>query len=266
MVVTSLCEVPRAPTVCTGMNKPDQGDGRFPATQWSLVARVGADDEGRRREALESLLARYLPAMRAHLVYRKGMRPENADDLLQEFVVGKILEKDLILQADRELGKFRTFLLTALDRFLINQLRDQRAAKRSPGAPQMSLDEGGDHAASAQNPSDAFDVAWARQVVDEALGRMQGMCEGSGRPDIWELFQLRIARPILEGAEPVGYAQLIRQFGFRSPSQASNALVTAKRMYARALREVVSEYVRDEGEISAEVAELQQVLARGSMP
>ena len=103
---------------------------RFPSTRWSLVARAGQVDPEAKREALGQLLTRYLPALQAHLVHRKGLSEEEADDLVQEFVTSKILEKDLIARADQQLGKLRTFLLTALDRFVKNKLRDRRAKKR----------------------------------------------------------------------------------------------------------------------------------------
>ena len=81
------------------MPGPSRGQpARFPSTAWSLVARAGHGGESQ-REALGQLLARYLPALHAHLVYRRGFRPETADDFVQEFIAGKIVEKDLIGRA-----------------------------------------------------------------------------------------------------------------------------------------------------------------------
>jgi hypothetical protein len=56
----------------------------------------------------------------------------------------------------------------------------------------------------------------------------------------------------------------VEKFGFRSPTEASNALVTAKRMFVRALRAVVAEYARDENGIDREIEELRAILSRGS--
>ncbi|NQU21966.1 MAG: hypothetical protein HQ567_11840 [Candidatus Nealsonbacteria bacterium] len=236
---------------------------RFPVTQWSLVARAGQDDPELRRKALGELLGRYVPALRAHLVYRKGVAEEKADDLVQEFVADKILEKDLISRADRSLGKLRTFLLTALDRFAANQFRDQQAQKRSPGKGRMvALDERADGLPLGQRPSEAFDVAWARSVIKEALRQMRTECETSDRMQLWGVFECRVVGPTLEGAPAVDYGTLVERFGFRSPTQASNALTTAKRMYARALRCAVGEYAQDEHEVEAEIAELKEILGR----
>ena len=235
---------------------------RFPATRWSLVAQAGAGDLQTRREALEQLLTRYLPALRAHLVFRKRLAPEQADDLLQEFVASKILEHDLIARADRKLGKLRTLLLTALDRFVANSLRDERAQKRHPtdGAV-VGFDEDIVPLPAGSQPADAFDLAWARGVIDQALQQMRRECGMSGRGQVWAVFECRVVGPILDGTPAVDYAELVQRFGFRSPIQAANTLITGKRMYARCLRSVIGEYA-DEEEIDDEINELKQTLAR----
>ena len=231
----------------------------FPMTQWSLVARAGHADP----EALGQLLGHYLSALRAHLVRRRRLAPEKADDLLQDFITSKILEKDLIARADRQLGKLRTFLLTALDRFVHNQLRNERAKKRAPAdGVVFTLDERQDGSPVGERPSEVFDVEWARGVIAEALEQMRQECEATDRLDLWGVFKCRVVGPTLDGTPPVGYAELIRRFGFRSPSQASNALTTAKRMYARALRSAVAQYAMDSQEIESELIELKEVLAR----
>jgi RNA polymerase sigma-70 factor (ECF subfamily) len=226
-----------------------------------MVDRAGCDGAEAGREALERLLSCYLPALRAHLVFSKRLSTEDADDVLQDFVVGKILERDLIARADQELGKFRTFLLTALDRFLLNRIRALGAKKRATaGAAAL-----GDRAEQVADDgvANSYELAWARQVIAETVERMRADCQSSGRADVWDLFECRVLGPILENAEPVEYAELVRRFGFRSPSEASNVLVTAKRMYARLLRSVVAEYARDAAETESEIDELHRILACG---
>ena len=210
---------------------------RFPTTRWSLVDLVRRGDRTAMREALQELLSRYLPALRVHLTLGRGLAPDRADDLIQEFVAGKILEKGLVALADRQLGKFRTFLLTALDRFLIDQIRQAAAKKRSPGdAKLLAIDDYGACQQSDGSPSQVFDVAWARSVVAEALGRMRSHCQASGREEVWGVFQCRLVEPIFGATEPAGYEELVVRFGLKSPAHASNVLVTAKRMFARTLR------------------------------
>lgn len=56
---------------------------------------------------------------------------------------------------------------------------------------------------------------------------------------------------------------MVEQFGFPSPTAASNALVTAKRMYARILRAVVAQYADDPHEVESEIAELRAIVNTG---
>jgi len=228
------------------------------------VALAGKDADQSSREALGQLLARYMPALRAHLVYSKRLAPDRADDVIQDFVAKKILERDLIAQAKCDLGKFRTFLLKALNRFLFNQIRDRGAKKRAAAEGSEALGERAELVSSDFEASHAFDVAWARSVLAEAVERMRDHCQATGRMDVWGVFELRILAPILEGAEPADYRELVKRFGLRSPSQASNVLMTAKRTYERVLRSVVAEYAEDAQEIDQEIGELREILAQSN--
>jgi len=96
--------------------RPFAYEGRFPTTHWSLVVRAGHDAAETQREALEQLLRRYLPALHAHLVHTRRVAPDEADDLLQDFVASRIIEKGLVGRADQELGKFRWYLLAGWPR------------------------------------------------------------------------------------------------------------------------------------------------------
>lgn len=244
---------------------PDRGANAalFPTTHWSLVDTIRRGDAQARRQALERFLIRYLPALRVHLVRTRNVARDDAEDLLQEFVAQRILEKDLVSRVNPQAGRLRTFLLKSLDRFLIDRLRRQRAQKRAPGGGRLlPIDEERDYEAAREVGSDLFDVAWARSVIGEAMQRMQQQCEALGRSDLWGVFQCRLVRPLLAGTPPTSYAQLVDQFRFTSPAQACNVLASAKRMYARVLRSVVAEYAADEEEIESELRDLRGILRR----
>jgi RNA polymerase sigma-70 factor (ECF subfamily) len=233
---------------------------RFPTTHWSLVGQAGADDPALKRKALGELLTRYLPAIRAYLVVKRRLTPDQADDLFQGFVSSKVLEHDLIAGADRRKGKFRTWLLTALDRYLVSEWRQRTAAKRGGGGV-VSLDTDAGPAQS-RGSADVLDLAWARELLAEVLQRMRAECAAAGRPDLWGVFECRVLAPTLEGAAPLPYEELVQRFGFPSPVQASNALVTAKRTFVRLLHAVIGEYTADPDEIEAEIRDLHRILAR----
>src|SRR6266545_80156 len=114
--------------------KAAEGPRYFPTTQWSMVMKAGAGvDDTVQRQALMELLKRYMPALHSYLVYRKKFDPNRADDMLQGFLLSKIVENDLVSQAKRERGKFRSFLVTALNRYVISQIRQEQAEKRGGG-------------------------------------------------------------------------------------------------------------------------------------
>src|SRR4051794_35571153 len=96
--------------------------GHFPSTHWTWVERAGSGEEAVRRPAMDAFLRRYLPALRAHVVARARVTAEEADDLLQGFVCSRLLERNLLGRVAREGGRFRTFLLTTLDRYVIDEL------------------------------------------------------------------------------------------------------------------------------------------------
>lgn len=223
--------------------RDDEALGPFPATQWSLVEAVRATDPAASRAALSAIVTRYLPALRAYLRLQRHIPPDAANDLLQGFVADKIVERELISEARQSRGKFRTFLLTALQRYLIDRSRAERA--RSPGASPLPQDDRLEAPQVAAASADAFDRAWARQVIRESLTRMETHCRSWGRTDLWEVLRGRVLGPAFDGAEPTPIEDFMPRFGWTSPSQVSNALATAKRMLQREIRGVIAEYAHD---------------------
>ena len=237
--------------------------GQFPTTHWSLVDRAGHSPDDARKDALAILVTRYAPALKAHLVVRKRITPHQADDLLQGFIANEVLDPDFLKNVHSSKGKFRSLLLTALDRHVIGQIRYDTRLKRH-AANAVSIDEAFEptdrHAVS---PQAAFDLAWARQVLDEALRKMESECRESDRADVWGVFDARILAPLVRGEPPPPYDAMVEKFGITSATQASNLLVTGKRMFVRSLRTVIGEYARSGKDIDAEIADLQKILSSG---
>jgi len=236
----------------------------FPATQWSLVDRARQTNDEARHAALADFLHRYLPALRMHLIAERHMPPERADDLLQGFVADKIIEQNLLDHAQEGRGKFRSFLLVTLNNYVISQHRSDSAAKRLPVAGIAELGELAQQVAGGHDPAQSFNVAWAREVIAEALRRMQAECAQSKRGDLWTIFQGRVVRPAFEGEEPVGYESLVSELGLAAPLDACRLLTTAKRMFSRNLRAVASEYAGSDGDTDAEIDDLRQIVAQGT--
>lgn len=236
---------------------------RFPTTHWSDVARAGGVDPLAKREALGRLLVTYLPAFRAHLMGRKQIRADDADDLLQGFVCDQIVADDLISCIDRTRGRFRGFVLVALDRYVRRVWRSERAEKRAPVTPLLQLNDQQAAPAQADDAVDVFDLAWARQIVERAITETRSRCQVGRQEQVWEVFRCCVLAPLLEETPQPSHRELMHQLGFGSPQQVSNTLVTGKRLFARMLRRVVGEYASDEDEVEAELRDLWTILAYG---
>lgn len=253
----------RSQEVVPMSNVRDQGSP-FPNTSWSLVARAGHVRTSVRRRTLEALVKQYQPALRSYLMARRRIGPQDADDLLQGFLASKVLEQQILRQADRTRGKFRTFLMTALERFAVSEYRKASAARRSPGAAGVgSIDavEDGEQPV-APEAADLFDVEWAKQAVEVAVSRMRRECAAGGRADVWGVFKARVLDPTLADAEPAPYERLVPELKLASAEQASNLLATGKRMFSRNLHEVVAEYADDDADAEEEVRRLKRILSQ----
>jgi DNA-directed RNA polymerase specialized sigma24 family protein len=231
----------------------------FPSTQWTLVVSAGADGIST-QPALERLLKQYIGPMRSHLVRRLGIRPDAADDLLQGFILSQVVERHLIRRAERGKGKFRSFLLTALKRYVSNELRNQRAQKRGGGQTD-SLCSVEEPTSSLADPAEHLHFQWAQQVIQTAISRMKADCELFKRQDVWGIFEDRVVKPAFEGIQSRRYSEMSRLFNIASSEQASNILMTGKRMFARCLKSVVAEYEPNEANIGMEIAELRKILS-----
>jgi hypothetical protein len=108
--------------------EPDQT--RFATTHWSVVLTAGQSDSSQASEAMARLCRTYWYPLYVY-VRRKGYQPADAQDLTQEFFT-RLLARNYLGDAERRKGKFRSFLLGALEHFLAREWK--RAAPRSGAA------------------------------------------------------------------------------------------------------------------------------------
>lgn len=156
---------------------------QFRTTRWSVVARALSPATGAAEGSLESLCQQYWPPLYAY-VRRCGHARHDAQDLTQEFFA-RLLEKNWLATADRSQGKLRSFLLTAMKRFLANAWDRSQAAKRGGlhAICSMDTEEGEKLVASAAALSEepAFDHVWALTVMKSTLHRLRAEYEQAGR-------------------------------------------------------------------------------------
>jgi len=227
------------------------------STHWSEVktAAVEASDG----VALGALLEKYRPALAAHLSRRFPSCRRDLEDLLQDFIRVKILEEQILAQARRERGRFRAFIFTTLDRFVISRYRHgSQPARRAEFVPLEDMDDLLEDPAAGPRP-DPGDQVWAKAVVAQAVHAMQEECLRKQRADLWDIFQHRLLNPTLSDEATVPYEELAKTHGLESPHDARNRLATAKEMFTRCLCAVVGLYAK--GEVEQELADLRAILA-----
>src|SRR5580765_7838029 len=112
--------------------------GAFTTTHWSVIMAANQVDSPQADEAFAELCQCYWPPLYA-FIRRRGYDEHEAKDLTQEFCA-RLLEKNYLRAVDRNKGKFRSFLLAALDHFLANEWRNAHAQKRGGKLKFISLD------------------------------------------------------------------------------------------------------------------------------
>ncbi len=227
------------------------------------MGRAGSEDPHAGRLAIAELVRLYIPALRAHLMHALKGDEHRAEDLLQGFLAEKVLEQRLIGYADPNRGRFRTFLLTALDRYVIDEHRRTTAQKRSPASAVADIDDHADLTPTRVTGSvTAFDLAWAREVVEEVVSTMRQECQQSDRKDLWEVFEVRYLKPATDNVEPEPHESIAARLRLESAHQSGNLLITAKRMFTRQFISVVSRYAASEEEMRDEVTDLWRIFAQ----
>jgi RNA polymerase sigma-70 factor (ECF subfamily) len=247
--------------VVLGWNEP------FPTTNWTDILDVGLGDEARRQAALEKLSVTYWRPVYYYLRC-KGHDHEEAKDLTQGFFHEVVVGRHLVQQARREKGRFRTFLLTALERYAVSAHRAATAKQRLPEGGLLRLEEidslKDEHLFRYPTPSDAFDYGWALALLDQVIAQVAEECHERGKDVHWEVFQAKVLQPILTNVERPSLVLLCEKYGIRNNITASNMIVTVKRRFQSVLRRHVRYFVSSESEVDDEIRHFMRILCRRS--
>lgn len=227
-------------------------------TRWSMVLRAGETDEAEARRALEGLCRDYWRPL-YHFARRKGCTPEDAQDLTQGFLM-RMLEKNALGAADRALGRFRTFLMTAFSRHMMNEHRDQTRQKRGGGLAAAGMDEvESEYAAQAQDwltPERQYERSWALAMLERVLQRLREEYVKAERLPLFEAIQPHLAG----GPGRPGYAGMAAALGM-SETALSVSVHRMRRRYGLLLREEIAATVDTPEEVEDELRHLISVLS-----
>jgi RNA polymerase sigma-70 factor (ECF subfamily) len=222
-------------------SRGDDQTGRadFSPTNWTTVLTAQGSSLSS-AEALNRLCRRYWPPVYAFIRRRWTQHsPHKAEDLTQGFFA-EFVRKFPALELSPDKGKFRTYLLACLTRFLCKDW--ERSATDELIIPPEELEQ----AASAGTwippagwtPEYSFDVAWANTVAERALSELRREYGSAGKAALYDrLFPWLTGRAaegvyaamaadlqMSEGSLRVATHQLRRRFGQLLRAEVTNTV------------------------------------------
>jgi len=244
-----------------GRRSPQQSGQVFATTHWSLVLAAGDGDATGAREALARLCQTYWYPLYAY-VRRKGHSPHDAEELTQEFFL-QVLEHNWVARADRSRGRFRSFLLMALNRFLANAWDRAQTEKRGGKWRRVPLTLDGAESrfsrepAETRTPEQEFERQWALTLLEHVLNALRKEYIERGQAVLFEALKASL----VGRRETQPYQQLGVTLGMTEGS-VKVAVFRLRQRYRQRLMEEIAHTVASRDEAESEVRHLFRVLAR----
>ncbi|HKW28107.1 MAG TPA: sigma-70 family RNA polymerase sigma factor [Verrucomicrobiae bacterium] len=241
---------------------PENSASRQPAfvtTHWSVVLTAGHSDTTCAGAALEKLCQTYWYPLYAY-VRRRGQSPEDAQDLTQAFFT-RLLERNWVGQADQQKGRFRSFLLSAMNHFLADEWDKARAQKRGGGLAPLPLEFDAAETRYSHEPADnvtpehSYERRWALTLLDTVLHRLQSEYELEGRSELFAALHPCLVGD--RGSQP--YADLAAKLGV-TENTVKSLVHRLRQRYRQLLRDEIAQTVAEPGEVDEELRHLFAVL------
>lgn len=230
-------------------------------TRWTVVLSACDPQSPHADTALETLCRAYWYPLYAY-VRRLGHPPPDAEDLTQEFF-RRLLEKDWLASADPAKGRFRTFLLVALKRFLANEWKRSSRQKRGGAVPHLPLDTEVAESRYLAEPTAAlpadrlYERRWALTLLERTMDRLR---EEYGRAGKAAEFQ-GLKRFLTADKAAIAYAQIASELGL-TEGAARVAVHRLRRRFREIFREETAHTVATAEDVDEELRHL--VLALGA--
>lgn len=229
----------------------------FRTTHWSVVQRAGHGEPVESAAALEALCRDYWLPLYA-FVRRKGFSTADAEDYTQAFFQ-RLLERNDMGQVSREKGRFRSFLMAALQHFISDELDRARALKRGGGRVHLRLDTTdaeplyAAELADGDTPERAFDRNWVRALLGRAGTRLRHECVAAGKEDLFAA-----VGPISDGEE--SQAAVGARLGL-TESAVKSAAFRLRQRYRELIVDEVAQTVSNPADLEEELRHLLEAAA-----
>lgn len=235
---------------------------RFPTTAWSVIRAAQNPDDPACLEAMNRCISAYWRPV-FYFLRAKGYPLHRAEDLTQEFFL-RFYQRGWIERADPQRGRFRTFLLTILTRFLADQGPER--------APRQQIFDDRLVSVSAllgdaerifeppdnRTPEQVFMQQWARSVIANVQQCLQTWCANRGRPDWYSIFcQMYFPAP----SSPRISEQALADQLHLTRDKVRYGLDEANRQFVELLRAEVADQTGADEDVDTEIRELEALLA-----
>ena len=237
------------------MKRTEPERGAFKTTRWSMVGAAGQASTPNATEALSELCRVYWPPLYTYLRHR-GYGPDEAQDLTQGFFA-RLLERRDIRSADSVRGRFRSFLLTALKRYVINEHARATTEKRGGGNVLLTLDFAEAELACMTDlrgddaPDRVFDRKWAGITLDLALHRLRAEYDKTGKQVL-----AGALLPYISGAGGIALYKTVAEQLEMTEGAVRVAVHRLRQRFGSILRDEVAQTVLDQDQVDDEVREL----------
>jgi RNA polymerase sigma-70 factor (ECF subfamily) len=243
--------------------------GLLPESMWSTISRARGPDPKESSKALERLCQAYYEPLRIcvflwyvkHRGFSNAQAQTAAPDALHSFFEA-LLRRKFLDRLDRNKGRFRSFILASLNRFLLDVWAQENAVTRGGGSESVSIDELGEDgqpiiqlASSGLQPDQVVLRAWAHSVLENALKRLEIECIRLNKSVVFEAL-----KPSLEGEGNVSQDSETAKRLHMSLSAVRVARHRLKEVLLQYIRDEVKETVTSEEELSEELSMLAQLL------
>ena len=231
----------------------------FATTHWSVVL-AAAPGSPSAEEALAKLCDTYWYPLYAY-ARKKGHPAHEAEDLTQTFFT-RLLEKGMLQDLSPEKGRFRTFMLVCMKRFIVNEWRHARTQRRGGNAKTLPIDFS--HAderfrlepASYATPERIYDRRWALTALEEALAQLAAEMKTTSKSNLFDALKPYLA---MDSAAPP-YSEVAAKLRM-SEGSVKVAVFRLRARYAQLLRQEIAATLATPADIEDEIRRLFQALA-----
>ena len=243
----------------TDNRQQEYGSPHFATTHWSVVRRAGQSESAEATAALGRLYQTYWYPLYAY-IRRQGHEPATAQDLVQEVFLA-LLEKNQLAAVGPGKGRFRSYLLAAVNHLLVNEWHKRHRLKRGGGQTPIALDSLAAEERYRLEPADdrapdlVFERRWALALLDGVFARLREEWQAAGKGATFD-----VLRVFLSGDHDApGFAVVGAQLGW-SEGAARVAVHRLRQQYRNLLREEIARTVESQAEVEDESCYLLAVL------